>query len=118
MNTCKKWTDEENEMLLKEFNNLSESELKNLFGRSFKAVQMHALRLGIKRNREQSYVIRVFNFLDTLLYEKSTTLNDNAKANKVMILKKVNRKYRKQLISGGCYISITHNLECFQNDIS
>jgi len=109
------WTLNELMSIVTDYPEMNEKALEAKYGRSFKAIHMRAIRLGLKRDRTQSYTVKIEDMDGNLVYNKTIERGENSKATLKSIIPKLRAMNKRAIDRGEWTLAITHGLECFQN---
>lgn len=107
------WTVKEGQSLVKDWPEMNEKDLVVKYGRTFKAIHLKAMRMGLSRDRLQSYRVKVEDFEGNLVYDHTIERGENAKATLKSIIPKLRAMNKRAIDRGEWIMSITHGLECF-----
>jgi hypothetical protein len=99
--------------MAKDWPEMNEKELVVKYGRSFQAIRLKALRMGLSRDRLQSYRVKVEDFEGNPVYDRTISRGENAKATLKSIIPKLRAMNKRAIDRGEWILSITHGLECF-----
>ena len=112
----KPWSIQEERQLKIDYPQMTPTNLKEKYDRTKRSIDVKAQSLGLKKNSMDSYEIRVFNNENELIFERIIPRSMASYPHKKMIIKRINQMNDRAIDRGEWILSITHNLECYNNE--
>lgn len=110
------WTKQEEHSFISDYSEMNKNDLIIKYDRTWIAIRQRAMLLGIKRDREQSYDIKITDLSGNVIHEHHVNKNAASFPTKKNMIIRFLALNKMAIDRGEWILSITHNLECFTNE--